>query len=181
MGLSVSRHVNLELGHGRHFLGNGMRSLFLSDFSTDYFYLKLNTRVWKFHYQNIFGELTRPDRSSDPGDRLLPKKYFAAHYLSLNILPTLHVGLFETVVFARENQFELQYLNPVILYRTVEGAIGSPDNVLLGLDVKWNLFKKASIYTQFVLDEFKISEITAGTGWWANKYGLQLGIKYLTF
>ena len=179
VGLNVSRHVNLELGHGRHFIGNGLRSLFLSDFATDYFYLKLNTRVWKFHYQNIFGELTRPDRTPGLGDQLLPKKYFAAHYLSLNILPTLNVGLFETVVFARENQFELQYLNPVILYRTVEGAIGSPDNVLLGLDVKWNIFKKASIYSQFVLDEFKISEISSGNGWWANKYGLQLGVKYL--
>ena len=179
VGLNVSRHVNLELGHGRHFIGNGLRSLFLSDFSTDYFYLKLNTRVWKFHYQNIFGELTRPERGPDLGDRLLPKKYFAAHYLSLNILPTLNVGLFETVVFAREDQFELQYLNPVILYRTVEGAIGSPDNVLLGIDIKWNLLKKASLYSQFVLDEFKISEITAGTGWWANKYGLQMGLKYL--
>ncbi len=89
------------------------------------------------------------------------------------------VGLFETVVFAREDQFELQYLNPVILYRTVEGAIGSPDNVLVGIDLKWNLWQKLSLYGQFVLDEFKISEISAGDGWWANKYGLQTGIKYV--
>ena len=177
-GIHLSRHVNIELGHGRHFIGNGIRSLFLSDFSTDHFYLKLNTRVWRFHYQNIFGELTRPERSG-VGDRLLPKKYFAAHYLTLKIVPNLTVGLFETVVFARENQFELQYLNPVILYRTVEGAIGSPDNVLVGIDLKWNLWQKLSLYSQFVLDEFKISEISAGDGWWANKYGLQAGIKYL--
>ncbi len=179
IGVHVSRHVNLELGHGRHFLGNGIRSLFLSDFSTNYFYLKLNTKIWKFQYQNIFGELTRPERKAGLGDQLLPKKYFAAHYLSINILPTVNIGLFETVVFARENQFELQYLNPVILYRTVEGSIGSPDNVLLGLDVKWNILQRASVYSQFVLDEFKISEITAGNGWWANKYGWQLGLKYL--
>ena len=177
LGVNVSRHVNLELGHGRHFLGNGLRSLFLSDFSTDYFYLKLNTRIWKFQYQNIFGELTTPKRIGT-SDQLLPKRYFAAHYLSLNILSNLNVGLFETVVFARENQFELQYLNPVVLYRTVEGAIGSPDNVLLGLDIKWNLFRRASLYSQIILDEFKIGEITAGNGWWANKYGLQIGLKY---
>ena len=179
IGINISQHVALELGHGRHFLGNGIRSLFLSDFATNYFYLKLNTKIWKFQYQNIFGELTRPERVQGLGDQLLPKKYFAAHYLGLNLSPSFSVGLFETVVFARENQFELQYLNPVILYRTVEGAIGSPDNVLLGIDIKWNLFRKASFYSQFVLDEFKISEITSGNGWWANKYGLQLGLKYL--
>lgn len=175
VGTSISRHVQVELGHGRHFLGNGIRSLFLSDFSTDYFYLKLNTRIWRFHYQNIFGEVLQERRAR--GDMLLPKKYFAAHYLSLNIRSNFQLGFFETVVFARENQFELQYLNPVILYRTVEGAIGSPDNVLLGLDVKYNLWKKLSFYSQFILDEFKVSEIRAKSGWWANKYALQLGLK----
>ncbi|NND07520.1 MAG: hypothetical protein HKN87_14175 [Saprospiraceae bacterium] len=177
IGAQVSKHVNIELGHGRHFLGNGIRSLFLSDFSTDHFYLKLNTRIWKFQYQSIFGELLRPKR--DVGDQLLPKKYFAAHYLNLQVTKNLDIGLFETVVFARENQFELQYFNPLILYRTVEGSIGSPDNVLLGLDVKWNLWRKISLYSQFILDEFKVSELFSGNGWWANKYGLQLGMKYI--
>lgn len=175
VGTSISKHVHLELGHGRHFIGNGIRSLFLSDFSTDYFYLKLNTRIWKFHYQNIFGELLQERR--ERGDMLLPKKYFAAHYLSLNIRRNLYVGLFETVVFSRENQFELQYLNPVILYRTVEGAIGSPDNVLLGIDLKYNLWRKFSLYSQFILDEFKIGELRARSGWWANKYAFQIGLK----
>jgi len=31
VGLDVSRNVALELGHGKHMLGNGMRSLLLSD------------------------------------------------------------------------------------------------------------------------------------------------------
>jgi len=177
IGARVSKHVNIELGHGRHFLGNGIRSLFLSDFTTDHFYLKLNARIWKFHYQSIFGELLRPERNE--GDQLLPKKYFATHYLNLRLAHNLDIGLFETVVFARENQFELQYLNPLILYRTVEGSIGSPDNVLLGLDIKWNLWQRISLYSQFILDEFKISELTSGNGWWANKFGLQLGIKYI--
>ena len=155
VGARISPHVNLELGHGRNFIGNGIRSLFLSDFSNDYFYLKLNARVWKFQYQSIFAELIRPVQASR--DILLPKKYFAAHYFNFHVTDNFDIGLFETVVFARENQFELQYLNPVILYRTVEGAIGSPDNVLIGLDIKWNLWKKYSLYSQFVLDEFKVS------------------------
>ena len=178
IGASISKHVNIELGHGRHFIGNGMRSLFLSDFSTDYFYLKLNTRVWKFQYQNIFGELLRSN-NGQMGDALLPKKYFATHYLNFHVNKSIDIGLFETVVFARENQFELQYLNPIILYRTVEGSIGSPDNVLLGIDLKANIRQRASFYAQFILDEFKVSELFSGEGWWANKYGIQTGLKYL--
>ncbi len=177
VGARISKHVNIELGHGRNFIGNGIRSFFLSDFTTDHFYLKLNARVWKFHYQSVFGELLRPDNI--PGDQLLPKKYFAAHYLNFHVGKNLDIGLFETVVFAREDQFELQYLNPIILYRTVEGALGSPDNVLLGLDVKWNLWNRLSLYSQFILDELRFSEITSGDGWWGNKYALQMGLKYI--
>lgn len=174
----ISRHVNIHLGHGRHFIGNGMRSLLLSDYATDYFYLKLNTRVWKIHYQNIFAELT-----SDhfPGaDRTLPNKYMAAHHLSFNnLLPNFSIGFFESVVFDRGNTFELQYLNPIIVYRIVEQAVGSPDNVIAGIHYKYNFLAHFSFYGQLVMDEFVFGEVFGGNGWWANKNGYQLGLKYI--
>jgi hypothetical protein len=104
--------------------------------------LKLNWKIWKFHIENIFSELSaNSPNGSGQGSQLIDKKYSATHYLSINIKPNLTFGLFETVVFSRPNHFEFQYLNPIILYRTVEGALGSPDNELLGFDAKWN-FKK---------------------------------------
>ncbi|MFK7807730.1 MAG: hypothetical protein AB8F74_08035, partial [Saprospiraceae bacterium] len=142
VGFNISKHVGVQLGHGNNFLGNGYRSLFLSDFAANYFYLKLNTRVWRFHYQNIFAELNAETGRSSPGDNLIPKKYFAAHYLTARITNNLYIGLFESVVFSRQNNFELQYLNPVILYRSVEHLLGSPDNVMIGADLKWNLFNR---------------------------------------
>ena len=30
-----------------------------------------------------------------------------------------------------------------------------------------------------MLDEFLIAEIKANNGWWANKWGIQLGAKYV--
>ncbi len=89
------------------------------------------------------------------------------------------IGLFETVVFARENHFEFQYLNPVILYRAVEHFIDSPDNVILGLNLKLNPGDGISIYGQFIMDEFKLSEVKKQSGWWANKFGAQAGLKYM--
>ena len=44
----------------------------------------------------------------------------------------INIGLFESIVFSRPNHFELQYLNPVIFYRTVEQMVGSPDNAMIG-------------------------------------------------
>ena len=180
IGFNVTKHIGLQFGHGRNFIGNGYRSLILSDFANNYLYLKLNTKFWKIHYQNIFGELATQSSFDTRGDVLDPKKYFAAHHLSIDITPNLNIGLFEAIVFSRNNNFELQYLNPIILYRTVEQFIGSPDNALIGLDGKWNLFKRFQLYSQLMLDEFKLDElIVERNGWWANKYGIQVGLKYI--
>ena len=170
--------VRLQFGHDKNFIGNGVRSLFLSDFSNNYLFLKINTQVWRLNYQNLFMQLTGQFKNN--ADGALPRKYAAMHHLSLNVTKRLNLGLFESVIYGRENGgFELSYLNPIIFYRAVEYHLGSPDNVLLGMDVKYNFLKHFSFYGQFLLDEFKFGEIKDQTGWWGNKYGLQAGLKYI--
>lgn len=179
-GFNATKSINVEFGHGTHFIGNGYRSLLLSDYSNNYLYLKLNTRIWKFQYQNIFAELSPTTAIAlRNGDNLLPKKYSAMHYLAFKPNTAFEVGLFESVIFARPDHFEFQYLNPVILYRAIEHTIGSPDNVILGLNTKWNPIRGISLYGQFVMDEFKLSEVKKQSGWWANKFGIQAGLKYI--
>lgn len=182
VGFRITKHVGLQLGHGLHFIGNGYRSLFLSDVGNPAFYLELNTRVWRFHYQNIFMELspgTANTNNSGPSARI-PRKYAAVHYLNYKVTPKLAFGFFESTIFNRSEQFEFQYLNPVILYRTVEGVIGSPDNVQIGLDGRWNLFNHVQVYGQVLLDEFLFSQVVnpEQSGWWGNKFGFQAGVKY---
>ncbi len=178
LGFNISKHVGMQLGHGKHFIGNGYRSLLLSDWANNYYHLKFNWRVWRFQLQNIFAELSA--QSGAGRDRLLPKKYMASHYLDYKVNKNLSFGFFETVIFNRNNQFEFQYFNPVILYRTVEQSIGSADNILIGLNGKWNFLNRFQVYGQLALDEFKFDElILDNQGWWANKYGYQLGLKYV--
>jgi len=177
LGYKVSEHTELELGHGNHFIGNGIRSLLLSDFSHNYFYLRFAVKVWKLNYQSIVAELSPISSIQTFGNTVLPKKYFATHYLSMKLSPRFELGLFESVVFSRQDQFEFQYLNPVILYRTVEALFDSPDNLLLGFNMNWFAGKKSSFYTQLLLDELRSSEIFAGKGWWGNKWAYQLGFK----
>src|SRR5205085_5038106 len=44
VGVNLGKYIGFQLGHGQHFIGDGIRSLFLSDYSTPYFSLKINTR-----------------------------------------------------------------------------------------------------------------------------------------
>ncbi len=177
MGKPV-KQVRFQFGHGRHFFGNGYRSMILSDAVPVYLFLRLDTKVWKLHYTNLFTEMS----ASQPfGLSFAEKKYLAAHYLDLKLTKNWSVGIYEATVFSRDNGFELQYLNPVIFYRSVEGMIGSPDNALVGANTRLNLFKTAQVYGQLLLDEFYSRAIFNPTerGWWANKAGVQLGAKYL--
>lgn len=170
--------INLQFGYDKNFIGNGYRSLLLSDYSSPYLFLKLNTQVWKLNYQNIFAELiSQYDRSG--GDYLRPKKYVAMHHLSLNATHWLNIGFFENITFSRANYFEFTYLNPIIFYRAAEYTVGSPDKVMEGLDWKALIAHRFQFYGMFLLNEFKVKEFFGRRGWWGNKWGLQLGGKYV--
>ena len=174
---NITKYIDVQFGYDKNFLGNGYRSLFLSDFGDSYLFLKLNTKIWKFDYENLFMELM--PQYSKTGDNLLDRKYAAMHHLSMNIGKSLNVGLFEGVIFGRKNRFDFEYLNPVIFLRHVEGTLGSPDNAVAGVDFKANAAHSLQFYGQLLLDEFHANEILKNNGYWANKYGYQLGAKYV--
>ena len=175
LSFKAAKYIDITFGYDKNFIGNGYRSLFLSDFSNSALFLKLNTRIWKFNYQNIFMELVNANRK--PADVYLDKKYAAVHHLDIGITKWLNVGLFEAVVFGRPNHFEFGYLNPVIFYRSAEQQSGSFDNSLAGLDAKANLVHHVQLYGQLLLDELRVHELK--NNWWGNKFGTQLGVKYI--
>ena len=112
------------------------------------------------------------------------KKYMSAHYLSYNLNDKFSIGMYEAIVWKTNrnlgsNGFDINYLNPVIFLRPVEYSINSPDNVLIGLNFRYNSTSKSNLYSQIVLDEFTINEMRENNGYWANKYGYQLGYKCL--
>jgi hypothetical protein len=175
----AAKYINFQAGYDRNFIGNGYRSLLLSDFAGNNLFVKINTRIWKFNYQNLFMELHKGANNNSTSN-LVPKKYATMHHLSMNVLPWLNVGVFESVVFGRTNRFEFGYMNPIIFFRSIEGNLGSADNALVGADFKVNLLKKAQVYGQLILDEFNLSKLREdSSGWWGNKTGLQLGFKYI--
>lgn len=178
----ATKHIELAFGHDRMFVGNGHRSLIYSDFAPPAFFVRGNVKIWKFNYLFNLNQMTADNRSGST--RAFPNKFVALHHLSMNIGEKLNIGVFESVTFSADDSlgtdhFRLEYLNPVIFYRAIEQQNGSSDNVMLGLDFKWNVFRNVSLYGQFMLDEFVIANIRAGNGWWANKFAVQLGGKYV--
>ena len=178
---SISKHIYMQFGHDRTFIGNGYRSLIFSDYAPPALFLRTNVKIWKLNY--LF-QLNRVVADNKRVEDKYPDKFMAFHHVSINIGKKFNLGVFESVVFSSKDStsgdtFELNYLNPVIFYRAIEQQFGSSDNAILGFDFKWNAAKRISFYGQFVLDEFLLSEVKAGNGWWANKWAIQGGFKYI--
>jgi len=176
--VNAAKYLDIQFGYDKQFIGNGYRSLYLSEFPNNYLFLNLNLRVWRLNYVSKTVELTSQFKRGST-DTLLPKKYMAIHHISFNAPKWLTLGLFEGVVFGRLNQFEFSYLNPVMFLRPAEQQNGSADNAFVGLDFKANIARRFQVYGQLLFDEFKLSELKKRDGWWANKWALQLGAKYI--
>jgi len=134
----ATKHIGIQFGHDRNFVGNGYRSLLLSDISAPYPFIKIQTKIWKLQYTNLFAELTADapyTATGSLGTKEFPKKFMTLHHLSLNVSKKLNFGIFESVIFHRGDStgtaIEFNYLNPVIFYSSIEQQTGSPDNALL--------------------------------------------------
>ena len=166
---------NFQCGLDNQFIGEGNRSLLLSDYATPYPFAQIRTKFWRVEYTVLYQFMRE---KTDLGWK---SKNEATHYLSLNVAKWLNLSVFETVIFKAKDTllnrgFEAEYLNPVIFYRPQEYSLGSSDNVLLGFNIS-SKFKGQTIYSQVMLDEFFLKEIRARSGWWANKFGIQFGVK----
>jgi hypothetical protein len=176
-----SKLINIQLGYGRNFVGDGYRSLITTDGVSPYPFFKINTNFWKIKYTNTYMFLKdiRPEGTSVDGT--YTTKYMANHYLSWNASKRLNIGFFESVIWANTNGrgFDMSFFNPIIFYRSVEFSSSSKSgNALLGLTTKYKWNNQFNFYGQFLLDEFSLNDIKAGDQSWKNKFGYQLGLKY---
>jgi hypothetical protein len=95
----------------------------------------------------------------------------------MNLGKKFTIGLFEGVIST--NGANVDFFNPIIFYKSIENQMGSPDKSIIGLDFKYNVAKQVSLYGQLIINEFVLSEVTSNKGWWGNKQGFQLGLKYI--
>ena len=118
----ATRHIDIQFGHDRNIIGNGYRSLILSDYSAPYLFLKANLKVWKINYQYMLSRLNADIITNNAGTLIrgrYPQKFFAFHQASVNIGKKVNLAIFESVIFSPKapnttDYFDLGYLNPVI-------------------------------------------------------------------
>lgn len=174
------------LGYGKNFIGDGYRSMILSDNAFAYPYLKLTAEVWNIQYSCYYSQMTDKRGLIYLNENVgtYPRKNTIIHYLDWAVTKRLNLGLFDAMVCRAQNDdglkrgFDFQYINPIIFLRTTDYYTGnSPDNALLGATASFIVGKHTTLYGQFVLDEMTFKEFIGFNGYWANKQSYQFGVK----
>lgn len=178
---SLKKYFNFQFGHDKVFIGDGYRSILFSDNAFNFPFLKITTTIWKIKYVNLFTVFQDLNIRSSQDDGIFTKKYGSFHFLDFNIGKRASFGIMEAIIWKSDSAtgrgFDINYVNPFIFFRPVEFSIGSPDNALIGFNMKYKINNSNVVYGQILLDEFKIREVRAGRGWWSNKQAFQIGFK----
>ncbi|GGF79518.1 protein involved in gliding motility RemB [Wenyingzhuangia marina] len=182
-----SKFFNVQFGHGQNFIGDGYRSLFLSDVSAPSTYARITTTVGKVQYTNMYMWLKDFNYSIDDASAGMnyghKRKYGTLHHLSWNVTPKFNLGIFEGIITDNaggSGAYPAEYLNPIIFYKNLEFANGEDSgNGIVGMDMKYRLGENNIFYGQFLLDDFKAAEFFKPQNrYWANKNAIQIGAKF---
>ena len=177
-----NKFITADFGKGKHFIGNGYRSLLLSAEHSPYPYLKLTTEFGRVRYYNLY--TTFLDIQNPLQDR---KKHATLHFLEFSLTKNINIGVFESILWQSktenvDNGFEFAYMNPVIFFRPVEFSMYSnKGNVLMGANINATFYNTVT-YAQVLLDDLNISkqknlDEDYEEGFFQNKYAYQLGLK----
>lgn len=173
-GYTPNKTTHISFGLDNLFFGEGYRSLIQGDQVAPNPFALARIHFWKLEYGLLYQGFMEKDTAN-------PWKFNTTHYLSFRASNRLSFAVFESVLFQPKDVsfnrgFEVEYLNPFVFFRPQEYSIGSTDNVFIAAQAAYR-FKNKCIYTQVTIDEFDLTQIRNRTRWWANKYGIQLGIK----
>jgi hypothetical protein len=171
--VALKEKLNITFGYDKQFKGDGMRSLFLSDFGAAATFLRLRSQWKRFSYESLFMELT-PDYAR-VGDRRLPRKYASMHQLIYNVSPRFNIGLFESTLYGKVDNFNLKYVVPIIGYNTLLRALDSRQKTSWGLHFKAIPAIGVQVYGQGYFDKISMAANATPAD---NQWGAQLGLKY---
>ena len=186
LSYTVNQYLNVTLAYDKNFIGDGYRSVLLSDISSNYTALKLTGTLGNVEYMSMWTYMLDPmhPRSLDSVQRAGDNwKWGAFQYLDWNVNNRFSVGLFQSVVWGSRNAagrrgFDFNYFNPIIFMRPVELTnTSSPDKMHLGLNTKYKVLRNLTVYGQFLLGEFTAKEFFAGNGHVNNKWAAQIGFR----
>ena len=175
------KYLNISAGRDKTFIGDGYRSMLLSDFASPYPFFKLTATLGHVRYMAMWTDMNDPAGTSQYG--ISRKKFGVFHYLDWSVSNRLSLGFFDNIIgyFTDDNgqkrPFDINYINPLIFMQPIDNSSNDPDKALLGFTGKYKISNGVTVYGQFALNEFHSADFFSSDGAFDNKYGWQLGLR----
>ena len=177
-----TKHLLFDLGYNnKNFIGDGYRSLLLSDWTIPYPYFRTSLTFGKFQYSAMWSQyLVRLTQLAGTPYYALghARKWSQTYLLDYAITNKFSAGIFNSVVWAGSNYYkssdiDITYASPIIFAHSGKSKKGDDNNELVGLNLKYTFLPKANLYGQLALDK---------TGSDAdNRYAFQVGARFWDF
>ena len=119
------KQLNITLGEDKTFIGDGYRSLLLSDWAANYPLLRLTANIGPVQYMMMWTnmeDINQPKFDSFGNNR---RKWGVFHYLDWSVTNRLSLGAFDAVIAADADNngnthgFDANYINPLVFASTL--------------------------------------------------------------
>ena len=176
-----NKFLNISAGRDKNFIGDGYRSLLLSDAASPYWFFKLTATLGSVKYMSMWTYMNDPAKTNPY--QIDRHKFGVFHYLDWNATNRLSLGVFENIIgyYTDDNgakrSFDFYYINPIVLMKPINNSSADPDKSLIGLTGKYKLSSHTTAYFQFALNEFNSKDLFPDNGSYTNKYGYQFGFR----
>jgi hypothetical protein len=181
VSFAPSKKLNFLFANDKLFIGEGYRSLLLSDNSFNYPFFKTTAYFFdkKIQYSAIYASMQSLKRipASTTPEATFERKAATFHYLNFSLFNCLQIGLYESTIWQRRDSsgtlpFNYISLNPVIGINTAIYGFENANNTLLGTTMMLKITNKLSIYSQLMYDTRQKTGIQAGFKWF-DVFGLK--------
>lgn len=171
-----SKTFSFDLGYGKNFIGDGYRSMLLSDWAYNYPYLKTSINLGKVQYSFMWSQhISDRNPALNNIDEQF-RKWSQTFLLDWKATKKLSIGIFEKVIWpdqdsSRRADRSPWIASPIMFVHGSESPSGVHNNVVIGTNLKYQLFKKTHVYAQFAADH--LGELSS----WQTKYAIQAGVR----
>lgn len=174
---SPVKNLNITLGEDKTFIGDGYRSLLLSDYAAPYPLLRVTANIGPVQYMMMWTnmeDINQPKFDTFGNNR---RKWAEFHYFDWSVNNKLSLGFFNAIIIGASNAagqthgFDFNYINPVLFSSSLGTKTPYSDNVLSGITGKYKILNKTAVYGQVLFDRVSANSEPKNTG------GFQLGLR----
>jgi len=160
IGFAPGKAVTIVLGEDKTFIGDGYRSVLLSDYAASYPLLRVTVDLGP-HVQYMAMWAYMEDQHAQQFNSFSNnrRKWAGFHYLDWNITNRASIGFFNAVIAEEATDqgqghgFDANFIDPIYFSSSIGPKGQAPDHTLFGFNGKYKVLDKTTIYGQFLYDQ----------------------------